>query len=531
MAKWKLSKVGLLIIVLFLVGTFLRVYSLDLARFEHEMVRDIEISEQILEGNMLLHGVLPSVDATAQNTLGPLSYYFMAIGLRLVDGYYYPLAPLFVIILLDLLAAYIAYRLGKDFFNQTVGVLALGFYLLSPWQIVNVATVLSPTNFLPLFVLIFFYSVFKLIIHKKSIYLIPALVSLALQMQFHLTSLLLFFTLLLVLILFKAPLTKKHALIGCFLALLTFVPYMVHNVGMDTMSSPFQLIDQRAESTYVRTTLESFGTPLLFFTPYLGNYMLGAGVTPFASSFFDQLFLLITGGILVLFLLSFIYMIVPIVRKITWKKIKQPLTFFRYLQEFLQVHKLFKLYSLLIVLYLLPLMAYTLKGGDVTPHYFIIVFPLPAFILGVYLSHLLIKKRVLALNLVSLLFLSYIIYVASFYNLVADNGGTKGISGIPYRNKMELVEYLEGKEKLSLAYYANQRPFYDSINYLLSLKGVEPKITLITSVTEFEEGYLLVDRYSFYRTFSGTDIPAEDHAVLDGYQPMSFKHLEIVKKT
>ena len=520
------------LVLIILLGIYFRFQHLDLTRFEHEMVRDIEISSQIVDRNYIFHGVLPKTESQAQNTFGPLSYYLMALGLIFSPNiYFYSLTPIWIIALLDLLGAFIAYKIGKEFFNTTIGILTLSFYLLSPWQIIHVATVLSPTSFMPLFVLLFFYSAFKLLIHKEDIYIIPAILFLSLQMQLHLTSLLLAFTFLLTLILFKRNVNKKYFFIGILLALLAFTPYIYHNLPDNLLGSQYNLITQRAESTFVRTTLESFGTPALFITPYLGAFTLGKDISPFQNNLFDYYFLFLTGIFLVLFILSFIYFL----RKI-WNNLPNYTTSLKKtiskLETKLQENKKLRTYITLFIFFITPLLIFSIKGSNVTPHYFIIVFPLQIIILSIFLNSLLKKNKTITLCLIILLLLSNTLYLFSYYNFVETNGGTQGITGLTYANKMEVVHYIlqDNQPELPIVYYKGQKPLIRSFNYFFELYDRKPNHQIIEHISDFEKGYLILDRYSFYSTFTGTPLPREDYPIIDTLEIKNFKHIEVIKK-
>ena len=521
-----------LLIIIFL-GVYFRFNYLELTRFEHEMVRDVEIGSQVLEGEYPLHGVLPSVKSTSQNTFGPLSYYLMAIGLFFApDNYSYPISAIFVIALLDILGAIVAYKIGKEFFGTTVGLLTLSFYLLSPWQIVHVATVLSPTSFLPLFVVLFFYSVFKLILHNKDIYIIPAIAFLALQMHFHLTPFLLAFTFFVILILFKRNVNKTYFALGVLLALLIFTPYIIQNFPDNLLASQYSLATQRTESTFLQTTLESFGIPVLFMTPYFGAFTLGTSVSLCQQTSFNYFFFIMTGIFILLFFGSVIYLL----RKLSCGLPKSFVSLKHMFHKFntsLQNNKSFRKYSLLFILLVMPLLIYSIKGSNVTPHYFIIVFPLQIIILSIFLAYFLKKKYILTLLIIFILLFSNALYLYSYYSFVETNGGTKGITGIPYANKMEAVEYIlrDDQPNLPIIYYIGQKPLIRSFNYLLKLNGREPNYKIITTLDEFEEGYLILDRYSFYSTFTNVDLPVKDYPTIDALQPNSFKHIEVIKKT
>ena len=513
--RQKISLYVVFFILIFLAGLFFRVGHMDLTRLEHEQVRDIQLSASVLEGNFPLHGALASVEGSIQNTFGPLSYYLGAIGLALApNNYWYVVFPILILALLDLLGVYFIYQLGKTFFNNHVGYLAATFYLVCSWHIVNVVTVISHTSYLPFFVVLFFYCLFKTIIAKEDIYVIPTILALALQLHFHLTSALLGFSFLVVIALFRRDINKKYFLIGCFLALLALAPYMYYTLSIQNFTT-LDLLQQRDPSTLVQSTLESFGIPLLFMTPHLTYYQLGVGVQLFTSPFVQYYFALITGIFLFLFLCSVLYLLYQIKQK----------------------RKHAKSYLLLLLLFFIPSILFAVKSTNIAPHYFIITFPLQFIILGIFLSYLLQRKKLLTTVLIVVLLLSHVVYLFSFYAYVENYGGTQGIYGVPYAVKMGVVDYVlqdtaSSQKSLQLVYYNGSKPLSTSMNYLFGLHTTPPlEITFIDSITQFQSGYLIIDRSSFYKGFTGKPpLSSEEHDLINEAQPQIFTQLELVKR-
>ena len=47
---------------------------------------------------------------------------------------------------------------------------------------------------------------------------------------------------------------------------------------------------------------------------------------------------------------------------------------------------------------------------------------------------------------------------------------------------------------------------------------------------EFKDGYLIIDRSSFYKDYTGKHIPVEDNAKIDQLKPIKIQKIEIIKQ-
>ncbi len=495
----------ILFIGILLIGAFFRLNFLDLSRFEHEMVRDVVFAQKVVTGEIITHGVFMGLSDSVQTNFGPLSYYLTALGVLLAPSkYYYPLGPIAIIAIFDILAAIVTYKIGTEFFSRNVGWLAAALYLLSPWQIVNVATVLTPTNFLPLFIALFFYCLFKYILKNNEFYIIPALVFLGLALQFHLTPLLLFPALALAIIFFKRSAKLHYLLIAGICLLLTLAPFAYYSISTDNyLGATMGHLSARQGSTLARSAIESVGMPILYLAPYLGKFTLGSTIIS-ENKLVESYFLGLTALITVLFLLGVAY---------------------------LCRNNKYKNYASLLCLYSTPIAIYILKQSNVTPHYFLILLPLQMIILAIFLNVLLKRNAYLASAFIFILLLSNILFLTSFYNSVESAGGTTGIYGISYKYKMQAIEYIASSACApELIYYASTKPLTQSMKYLFNLNYGAPHYRTINTISEFDTGFLIIDRYGFYGRYSGRAIPKSDYAIIDSMKPMRFGLLEVIQR-
>ncbi|MDP1694116.1 MAG: hypothetical protein Q8L34_01105, partial [Candidatus Woesearchaeota archaeon] len=120
-------------------------------------------------------------------------------------------------------------------------------------------------------------------------------------------------------------------------------------------------------------------------------------------------------------------------------------------------------------------------------------------------------------------------------NTVAAEGGTTGIYGTTYREKMNAVsnilQEIDKKGNKTVYFYQVQKPLRESMTYLITLNSKQPvQFKSIKNIEEFNDGYLIIDRKSFYATYSGADIPSEDKVIIDSMHPQKFKFIEIIEK-
>src|SRR3989344_2916782 len=120
-------------------------------------------------------------------------------------------------------------------------------------------------------------------------------------------------------------------------------------------------------------------------------------------------------------------------------------------------------------------------------------------------------------------------FLLHFYNLV-DNQGTKGIYGIPYKHKVELVTFIPHLLQDG-AFVVN---YYQSsgivFNYLFALHGYNPKTKRIEFLEDFQEGILVVDSYSFYSPFKN-GLPNEDKEYLKQFTHIPLKTYDLYLHT
>jgi 4-amino-4-deoxy-L-arabinose transferase-like glycosyltransferase len=242
MAKIKVTdilKQNWLLILILLVGAFMRLYKID----SYMTFLGDEGRDAIIVRNLLVHfdPILIGPGTSVGNMyLGPLYYYFMAPFLFLSN--FSPVGPAVGVALLGLATIYLVYITGKDWFEKTAGLIAALFFAISPTVIVYSRSSWNP-NIMPFFALLSVYAIWKVYKHKQSlplrgkqyIYLILSAISFAFVLQSHYLGVLLLPVILIYWFLSKVP--KKYTLVSISIFLFLMSPLLIFDIRHDWMNT------------------------------------------------------------------------------------------------------------------------------------------------------------------------------------------------------------------------------------------------------------------------------------------------------
>lgn len=150
------NKINILLLCILLFAAFLRLYRIqDYMTFLGDEGRDVLVAYNILHGHFTLLGPVASVGGFY---FGPIYYYFMAPALFLAN--YNPVGPAIMVALLGIVTVWLVYKIGKEFFNPAVGLLAALFYAISPLVIAYSRSSWNP-NPVPFFALLVIWCVYR----------------------------------------------------------------------------------------------------------------------------------------------------------------------------------------------------------------------------------------------------------------------------------------------------------------------------------------------------------------------------------
>ncbi len=172
------------------IASYLRLYKISgYMTFLGDEGRDVlVVKRMIVDHKFTLLGPTASVGGFF---MGPVYYYFMAPFLWLfkLD----PTGPAVMVALFGIATVYLVYRVGKDFFNEKVGLIASFLYALSPITIAYSRSSWNP-NIVPFFAIIVIYFLWRVIARNEWKYLLWVGIALGIGLQLHYIFIFLIFT-------------------------------------------------------------------------------------------------------------------------------------------------------------------------------------------------------------------------------------------------------------------------------------------------------------------------------------------------
>ncbi|KKQ28839.1 MAG: hypothetical protein A3H17_00015 [Candidatus Levybacteria bacterium RIFCSPLOWO2_12_FULL_37_14] len=170
----------IILILILIIASFYRFYKImDYMTFLGDEGRDVLIVYKILHGNLTLLGPTASVGGFF---LGPIYYYFMAPFLWLFN--YNPVGPAIMVALFGIATVWLIYKVGKEFFGPSAGVIAAGLYAISPLVVTYSKSSWNP-NLMPFFSLLTIYLVYKAVKNNNIKLLLLSGVLYGITMQLH----------------------------------------------------------------------------------------------------------------------------------------------------------------------------------------------------------------------------------------------------------------------------------------------------------------------------------------------------------
>jgi 4-amino-4-deoxy-L-arabinose transferase-like glycosyltransferase len=210
------KKEFLLVLGILILASFLRLYKIaDYMTFLGDEGRDVLVVKKIIVDHKLtLLGPTASVGGFF---LGPLYYYLMVPFLwafRLN-----PVGPAVMVALFGILTVWLVYKVGKEFFNSSVGLLSAGLYAISPLVVSYSRSSWNP-NLMPLASLSIIWFAFQAVKKKdwRWFLIVGFLFGLAIQLHYLTT-----FLMAVIAIYFLIFLPKKFYLKAFFFSLFGFM--------------------------------------------------------------------------------------------------------------------------------------------------------------------------------------------------------------------------------------------------------------------------------------------------------------------
>jgi len=176
----KFSIIDALALFILLLAGFMRLYRIeDYMTFLGDEGRDVLVVYNILHGQPTLLGPTASVGGFF---LGPIYYYFITPFLWFFN--YNPVGPAIMVGLFGVATVFLVYKIGSEFFNKSVGLIAAFLYSISPLVVAYSRSSWNP-NLMPFFSLFTLYLVYKAVNKNKAKLFILSGILLGITMQLH----------------------------------------------------------------------------------------------------------------------------------------------------------------------------------------------------------------------------------------------------------------------------------------------------------------------------------------------------------
>lgn len=216
------KKTLIILLAIFLLTFFLRVYRLpQFISYHQDQVRDlIYVSEHFKEKKPILLGPKASV---GNFYLPPFWYYLMSISYLFSPS---PLAPAFVVVILNSFSVFFLYLFVKEFFNEKFAILSSLIYSFSPLSIEYSRFAWNP-NPIPFFTILSLYFLFFYLFKNKKYYIYYSVIFANLTFQLHYQGFLLVFAIFLILLIKK---NYRQITISIFLFALLLLPFFIYEI-------------------------------------------------------------------------------------------------------------------------------------------------------------------------------------------------------------------------------------------------------------------------------------------------------------
>lgn len=473
--KFLISKVTnknfIILLSIILIGAFLRLYNFEeLLRFNNDQVRDIQIVEQIKNGETIFLG--PKAGGTKFN-LGPAFYYLEYLS-GLIFGFS-PSGVAFFIPILSILSIYLFYLLFKKIFSTKISLGLTFLYAISFYAIKYSHFAWNP-NILPFFILAFLLLISKISEgenNHKNFSLLGIIIGIGIQLHTTLLILMPLFTGLVFIYFYfkKIKFDFKNILL---LSAVILIPNSLFIYGdfLNNWDNAREFIAGTETKTDGKSSIfKNFFSTIQFFLQGFAYHL--TGMEP-QKNWINIVKLIKSKNIneILLFLLSISTFVSG-----TYLLVKNRL-------KFINNFTLLSLvtYTILVFSIFLPL------GDDLNIRFFIVLQFLPYLLLGLIFLAIknipILKKTTLivVLAIASLLFISNIIIFSKTYNLdnySAPESAYGGISCGELRDICNNIKIVATKNNLEEIYLIKGFEYKNSLEYACKKQNLD-----ITFVSE-----------------------------------------------
>jgi hypothetical protein len=334
----------------------------------------------------------------------PLFVYVVAVPLAVVRS---PIAAAATIALLNVIAIWITFVVGRRAFNSFVGVVAAALIASSPWSIVFSRKIWAQ-DLLPFCTALFALHLYRLVVQQRASSAFWLIVIAAAATQLHFSAWILFGVVAAALWTARRSVTRGWIVGGISLATLSYLPFLYFHG-----STILRTARHHGSTHNGPSVIHRFEQSLRFMFDISGgggmSFLIGRA-SPLAP------FLSLVLGLLAIF-------------GVTVTSLKGSPTDPR-------------LGRLLLLWFALPLLALTALPVRPYIHYFIVLSPLPYLGIACALHRLTRARRILQLAAVAAILGCFAILDAHMLRTVVHDGGAPGDYGIAYRYKRDAVKFM-----------------------------------------------------------------------------------------
>ena len=218
----KQNKIILILVIigiLFLAG-FLRFYRLSLMEFKYDEADNAYRALEFVSG-----GVLPQTGM--MSSIGvynpPFFIYLLSIPFMLSRD---PVIAAGFIALLNVIGVGLCFMFCNSFFSRRVAVMASLLFAVNPWAVMFSRKIWNQ-NVLTPFVILFLFSIYKLVFEKNKKFIYLIIISLAVLTQLHMSCVVFLIFLGIVLIITRPQIKLHHYLTGLGILIVFYLPYII----------------------------------------------------------------------------------------------------------------------------------------------------------------------------------------------------------------------------------------------------------------------------------------------------------------
>lgn len=388
-SRWQL----ITLVAVLLLAAYLRLYKIaDYMTFLGDEGRDaLVVKRMIVDHKFTLLGPTASVGGFF---LGPIYYYFMVPFLWAwrLD----PTGPAVMVALVGVATVWLVYRLGKELFGNTAGLVASALYALSPVVIASSRSSWNP-NVVPFFATLTIYLLWRIVATGRWQYLFWVGVCLGIGVQLHYLFLFLFPVVLGWLFLYgRSKRLLWYPVLGVAGFLVGYAPFLAFEVrhGFPNTISILGFLQTGKDTGFRWQSFSANITDVIF--RLFGRLVFRLPQKEIWNSFADWQ---ISAWIVSIKTTIFISLgiLVGVLARIFPGEVDKKAA---------SAHR--QSASLILLWLLVPLFLFGLYKRSIYDYYFGIFFPLPFLLTGVVFSHMM---RGVWLRLAGVVLLSYLLYL------------------------------------------------------------------------------------------------------------------------